>query len=155
MRKIIVFPTEFAVIDIDYNKDDEEYTARIRDNTKGLNVSVPSQLGKSIEEALNLMKTSLETVNNNCRSFVIDVPTQMNDDTLIHDCFDLFDVKLVMINSLHPDAAFRTIEENGIEGRFIDDDSRVYPAHSIWRIIDILKSSSVTNYRYNFVTRNI
>jgi|GEM_PF-3801797 hypothetical protein len=155
MRKIIVFPTKFAVIDIDYDKDDELYTARIRDVTEGLNAHVLPQQGKSIEEALNLMKISLETINNNCRAFVIDIPTQMSDDTLIRDCLELFDVKLVMVNSLHPDAAFRTIEENGIEGRFIDDDSRVYPAHSIWRIIDILKSSSVTNYRYNFVTRKI
>ena len=62
MRKIIVFPTKFAVIDIDYDKDDELYTARIRDVTEGLNAHVLPQQGKSIEEALNLMKISLETI---------------------------------------------------------------------------------------------
>ena len=102
-------------------------------------------IGKIVEDTKLTRKTVGEILSK----------IQMSDDTLIRDCLELFDVKLVMVNSLHPDAAFRTIEENGIEGRFIDDDSRVYPAHSIWRIIDILKSSSVTNYRYNFVTRKI
>lgn len=153
MRKIIVFPTEFAVIDIDYDKDDGIYTARIKDVTKGLNVSVPPQLGKSIEEALGLMKTSLETVNNNCWSFVIDVPTQMNDDTIIHDCFDLFNVKLSIENSAHPEAAFNAIEKAGIDGEIVDKDNRIYPANSIHQILKMLKEASVDNYQYRFIAK--
>ena len=115
--------------------------------------SVPSQLGKSIEEALGLMKTSLETVNNNCRSFVIDVPTQMNDDTIIHDCFDLFNVKLSIENSAHPEAAFNAIEKAGIDGEIVDKDNRIYPANSIHQILKMLKEASVDNYQYRFIAK--
>lgn len=155
MRKIIVFPRDFAVIDIDYNKDDEKYAARIKDATSGLNVDVPSQQGKSIEDAFDLMKTSLETINNNYQTFVIEISTQMNDYTLVHDCFDLFDVKLsITDNPEHPEAAFNAIEDAGIDGKIVDKYSRIYPADSIHQILEMLKEASVDNYRYSFVVKS-
>lgn len=154
MRKIIVFPRDFAVIDIDYNKDDEKYVARIKDATSGLNVDVPSQQGKSIEDAFDLMKTSLETINNNYQTFVIEISTQMNDYTLVHDCFDLFDVKLsITDNPEHPEAAFNAIENAGIDGKIVDKYSRIYPADSIHQILEMLKEGSVSNYQYRFVVK--
>lgn len=153
MRKIIVFPTELAVIGVDYNKDDEIYTARVKEVTEGLNANVLPQQGKSIELAFDLMKKSLERVNGNKRTFVIDIPDGMNDNTLIHDCLDLFNVKLSIVNSAHPEAAFNAIEKAGIDGEIVDKDNRIYPANSIHQILEMLKEASIGNYQYRFIAK--
>ncbi len=86
---------------------------------------------------------------------MIDVPTQMNDDTIIHDCFDLFNVKLSIENSAHPEAAFNAIEKAGIDGEIVDKDNRIYPANSIHQILKMLKEASVDNYQYRFIAKKI
>lgn len=153
MRKAIVFPKGFTIVNIDYNSKEELYVATIVETTDGLNVAIPPQKGKIIENTVALIKEALEYVNNQS-SFVIDIPDSFNENTLIHDCQNLLDVELHLINSAYPEVAFKAIENDGIEGKIVNKDCRIYSADSIWKILEILKDGDITNYQYNYVKKN-
>ena len=140
MRKLITINTKAALVEVDYNTDDQTYVAKIKAISFGLKPT-RDELGKTPEEAMGLVRKALMTINGVEVSHVIDVSQQQFDDdtNLLLNCINYCSLHLrAATKGCNPNLIFKHIEEKGFEGKRIDEYNGVYSAKDAEKIRSFL-----------------
>lgn len=140
MRKLITINTKAALVEVNYNTDNQVYVARIKAISFGLKPT-RDELGKTPEEASELIRNALMTINGVKVSRVIDVSQQQFDDdkNLLLNCINYCNLHLrTDPKGCDSDHVFKLIEERGFEGKRTDVYNGVYSAKDAEKIRSFL-----------------
>ena len=144
MRKLITINTKAALVEVGYDTVNQAYVARIKAISPELK-STRDELGKTAEEAVDLIKNALLTVNGVNASSIIDVSQQQfdGDKNLLMNCINYCNLHLrAAATGCDPNRMFKIVEEKGFEGKRIDEYNGIYFAKDADRMRSFLKNDA-------------